>query len=189
MRRFSVTGLLILALGIVLQACAGVIIPYPVGEPVSDEVGKQLEGWWTGDDEAYAVSYLAAGAIRITGISEEGGEVYHDELTALLTTYENALYLNVRLAGPEPDASPEYLLFRVKPGGGRVLVLWVPRIGTFADAVRSGELAGEVIQSPDVKKVTIAASKAELQAFLKSRTPGDLFELEEPLVFVGQAAK
>jgi hypothetical protein len=37
--------------------------------------------------------------------------------------------------------------------------------------------------------VRLAASKAELEAFLKSRNPGDLFELEEPVVFVGQAAK
>jgi hypothetical protein len=189
MRHRSGTGLLILALGIALAACDTVSIQYAVGEPASDEVGKQLEGWWTHGDGALAVKYLTEGSLRIATVEWEKGKFQLRESTALLTTYENSLYLNLRPPESQPETPPEYLWFRLMRRGDGVVLLWAPRGDSFTNAVRRGELAGEAVKEDLWTTVRLAASKAELEAFLKSRNPGDLFKLEEPLVFIRQTAK
>ncbi len=188
MRRLTVTWLLFLALGIVMSACAIVTVQYPVGEPVSDEVGKWAEGWWINDNHSYVVTYLTQGSLRIAEVIEEGGQPQLLEWPpALLTEYENVLYLNLRRDNPTADALPEYGFFRVRRQGDRVVVLWTPRREPFANAIRNGELAGEDIRAGDGPSVRLTASKEEMEAFLKGRKPGELFELEEPVVYIRQA--
>ncbi len=189
MRRLSVSGLLILALGFALPACTAVSTRYAVGEPVSEEVGKQLEGWWTHGGGAFAVKYLTGGSIRIATVEWEKGQFHLHECPALLSTYENSLYLNLVPPEVRPETPPEYFFFRLMSRDGGIVLLWVPRVDSFTNAVRSGELAGEVVHESGGTTVRLAASKAELEAFLKSRNPGDLFRLEGPLVFIRQAPK
>jgi hypothetical protein len=191
MKRIAVAGLLALALGIMLSACSIVTIRHPVGEPVSDDVGKEVEGLWSLEsgedpDDPYAhycyVKYLKDGAFRVAQLLWEEEKFRLYEWTGLLTKHDKALYLNVRANETKTEAPPAYYVLRMQGGSSRIMVLWVPRFSAFADAVQSGQLAGQ--QTKD--EVTITASKADLEAFLKARSAGDLFMLEVPLVLVRQ---
>ena len=73
----AAAALLVLTLGMMLPACSVVLIQHPVGEPVSNEVGKQMEGWWVihgeKDDEIQCVlvQSLKDGRIRVVIADDE----------------------------------------------------------------------------------------------------------------------
>ncbi len=188
MRRIPVTGLLLFAVGIMVSACSAMTIRYPVGEPVPDTVGKTVEGSWgwsskgESPGEYFVVKYLTDGAIRVAWMEwkEDEKKFALIQYTGLLTTYEGALYLHLRAPEIEQEGAPEYLWFRVGPRESDTIVLWLPRIPAFAEAVKRGELAGQMITD----SARITASKTELEAFLKERNPVDLFLLEEPRVLI-----
>ena len=187
MARIPVTGLLVLILGMVLAACSAVIIQHPAGEPVSNDVGKQVGGWWVargekeGEVQCFLVQPLADGAIRVATLelNPKSSKPEVQELAGLLTEFEGAIYLNLVSGETAPGQSPRYFLLRMHRVEGPAIVLWRARVSAFADAVGKGELAG-VTEGEEVK---IAASKAELGAFLKSHKPEQVFVIEEPLVF------
>ena len=187
MGRTPVTGLLVLILGMVLPACSAVIIQHPAGEPVSNEVGKQVEGWWVahgekdGEVQCFLVQSLADGAIRVATLelNRNSSKPEVQELTGLLTEFEGVMYLNLASGEPEPGQSPRYFLLRMHRQDGPAMVLWRARVSAFADAVGSGELTGET----EREEVRITASKAELGAYLKSHKPEHVFVIEEPMVF------
>ncbi len=181
------TAVFIMALSLAATACSTLTVQQPVGEPVPDEVGKTVEGRWGSDFKGESsckyvyVKYLTDGAIRLAWVEwvEVSKKFRLIELTGLLTRYEGGLYLHLREPERQQEAASAYLFFRLRPPEGDTIVLWLPRIPAFAEAVKRGELAGHAMN--EVERIT--ASKAELEAFLKGQNPADLFRLEEPLVF------
>ena len=191
MRRVAVAGLVMLCLGFVVSACTIVTVRQPVGTPVPDEVGKMMEGLWSLEsgeesDDPYShfcyVKYLRDGTLRVAQLVWEGETFQLYEWMGLLTVYDKTLYLNVRANQTNPEAPPEYYMFRLQSGSNSIMVLWVPRFSAFADAVDNGQLAGEAKRD----EVKLTASKVKLEAFLKSRNPADLFMLDVPFVLVRQ---
>lgn len=182
------TAVFIMALSLAATACSTLTVQQPVGEPVPDEVGKTVEGRWGSDFKGESsckyvyVKYLTDGAIRVAWMEwkEDEKKFALIQYTGLLTTYEGALYLHLRAPEIEQEGAPEYLWFRVGPRESDTIVLWLPRIPAFAEAVKRGELAGQMITD----SARITASKTELEAFLKERNPVDLFLLEEPRVLI-----
>ncbi len=188
MGHIRATVVLIMALGLGVTACSTLTVQHPVGEPVPDEVGKTVEGWWGSHSkekspgEDIHVKYLTDGAIRLAWVEwkEKEKKFRLNELTGLLTRYEGGLYLHLREPETQQEAASAYLWFRVRPRESDTIVLWLPRVPAFAEAVKRGELAGQTIKNDE----RITASKAELEAFLKGHNPADLFRLEEPMVFI-----
>ena len=187
MGRIPMVGLLVLTLGMVLPACSAVLIQHPAGEPVSKEVGKQVEGWWVAhgknNDEIQCVlvQSLTDGAIRVgmLELDSSSNKFKLEEWPGLLTQFEGAMYLNVVSEEPKPGESPRYFLLRVRLEDGPAMLVWWSRVSAFEEAVKNGELTGETGRSD----VRITATKAELEAYLKSHTPAQVFLSEEPMVF------
>lgn len=189
MGRIRAIVVLILALGLGAPACSTFTVQHPVGQPVSDEVGKKVEGVWRRADtegrevDYYYLKYLPNGEIRVACVEwkESEKKFQLSELHGLLTSYEGALYLHLLEPQGEQDTAPEYHWFLVEPQGNRSIVLWVPRPDTFGEAVERGELAGQIRRGgPGM----IAATKPELEEFLKDHKTADLFVLEKPLVLI-----
>ena len=187
MGRIPVTGLLVLTLGIMLPACAQVIIQHPVGEPVSNDLGEQVEGWWVvhgekdGELQCFLVRHLTNGAIRVATLELDSNsmKIQPQEWAGLLTHLEGAMYLNLLIEEPKPGVPPEYFLLRVNLEDGPAMLVWYAGDSVFADAVRNGELAGTV----GGNTVRITASKEEIEEFLVSHEPPHILFSEEPMVF------
>lgn len=189
MGRIPVAGLLVLVLGLVLPACSVVTIQQPAGEPVSDAVGNQVEGWWVAhgeredESQCFFVQYLKEGAIRVATLEWDSTShrIVVKEYPSILTQLAGTIYLNVSSEGESNPAEPRrYFLLRVHWIDDRAIVLWWPRVSAFAEAVTNGELRGENIK----EEARITASKPDLETFLKSHSSMQLFMSEEPKVFM-----
>jgi len=170
-----------------LAACDSVDTQHMIGEPTQDDLSTDLSGVWrpAGDGEEkdrMQVSWEGQGVVMVKASDPKPGDE-DKTLRVVLTQPGEHLIAHVREAG---EGGPwGFAAVRVKRG---VMVVWPARVGVFEEAVEKGDLKGNVKRGDHTTAVHITASQQDVTRFVASRELWDLFQVEQPVVMVREAA-
>jgi hypothetical protein len=176
-------GFLLMCMSLLAFACPDVIVKYPIGDlapEAVEDLAEQFDGVWLWQGARIYVKCVADGTLQLgfVGSDKNARQFTVDNDTLFLTIHEDRLYMNIPETEYEQDT--EYTFFRYTFATENSLVLWQPRAGVFASAVRNGELEGTVEDDGSIVRVT--STKDELLMFIRDERFAEQFEVEDPIV-------
>ena len=141
-----------------------------------------VDGVWIVADETYYVKRVNESELRVAGVEWEDDHFQLHEMTVILTTDQDAPYLN--LIDPDsPEGKPEYTFLRVLSAGSSEIVLIPAKTSTFEAAVKEGRIAGTIKKEKYSTTVHLQATTEELDALVDPQKIADQFDVTSPLVF------
>ncbi len=170
----------LLLLGVV--GCSSVVSIHPLGEPVSANRAKRLEGvWLTSEGDPCHLRHLDKNELRLGWVQWEEKKFKMAELSVFVTTDDGQQYLNVFAKEVEQDEG-HYSIFRLVNDDKNLMVLTLPNVDVFEKAVNDGELAGKVEKKRNTKHVTLNSSKQEIDDFVHPDQVAQQFEIDPSLI-------
>jgi hypothetical protein len=181
MRHDSILSALLVAS--MLTGCAGVFSPQPVGEAPLALVADEWEGTWTDSRDFLEIRVIdaASGRLEAAWIEASANGFELERIEVLVRASGEALFGNA-LDEDRSDAAGagkaphRYAFFRMARAEGKI-VIWWPRLESFARLVEEGGLPGTVTEEGDV--VLGELSKEHL-SLLAGDEGAALFEWDEP---------
>ncbi len=181
MKQFLLVLLSIFIIALTLS-CSSVTIRYPISnspDPIDEE---KFEGiWLVDDDEVIHVKFDSNGIARIAGLEWENNQftLMHGEMIVSAGDEQN--FLSVRFKEDEKWMNDYYfLIYKFTEKGD--LVLWLPEVDAFEEAIMKKELQGIVVKEQYSTSITITSTSEKLLNFISDTSNQNLFEYREPIV-------
>jgi len=180
-RKTLVTSLLVGMIALMGSACSSVTATQPL--PRMEDFGEQekLEGTWSDGDQVLHLAFDDQGVIHFAGVSwqEDHFGLERGEATVSEGVDLNLLSIRVQEKGEWLEGYI-FAQFRITDRGD--LLLWLPEVDAFADAVDDGRLEGIVERGKYGTDVSITANPEDLHAFINDPARPHLFNLTDPII-------
>lgn len=175
--------------------CKSVVSDHLIGEPLGAEEAKAYEGVWRINDGVMHIKHVEGGDLIAAGVEWKDDHFEVNELHTTVTVLgdmriaqivseeEEEGELDLGPAEPGEEAKkqrPWVLVGMVNASGDDSLVIYGPNFDRFEQALRSGELAGEVDEEGNT--MHIQGDKAALDAFISGEPLTELFRVQNPQV-------
>lgn len=179
--RGSRWALSILFLLAVLAGCSSVTVKQPLPSMADAAELAAFEGEWVSEGQILYVRFGADGIGRFAGVDWKEDRFSLDEGEIIVSKGAEKGYLSVRLMenGKWLD---NYYIAQYRFTGQGDLILWLPDIVAFADAVGKGKLDGVVEKGSHTGSVALTSTPEKLMAFLNDPANGALFDYREPMI-------
>jgi hypothetical protein len=172
---------------LMLGGCDMVVSIQPMGGPLSQKQLDQAEtltGVWANEDDALMyVKHVGDGEFRLAWLSWAEGGFKLEQETAELGVLDARVFV-VNLERPDQaKAGPrDYWFLLLKRVGESVLILLPPHGDTFAAAVESGDLPGEIERGEYDKTIRLTGEKETTDAYVRDNRNRGLFMIDAPTV-------
>lgn len=162
--------------------CSSVTIRYPISnspDPIDEE---KFEGiWLVDDDEVIHVKFDSNGIARIAGLEWENNQfiMVHGEMIVSAGGEHN--FMSVRFKENGKWMKDYYfLIYKFTDKGD--LVLWLPDVDAFEEAIMKKQLHGIIEKDEYSTNIIITNTSEELLNFISDTSGQKLFEYREPIV-------
>ena len=181
MKQFSIVSLSIFIIVLTLS-CSSVTIRYPISnspEPIDQE---KFEGiWLVDDDEVIHVKFAGNGIARIAGLEWENNQFTMMRGEMIISAGDEHNFLSVRFQEDDKWMNDYYfLIYKFTEKGD--LVLWLPNVDAFEEAIRKKQLQGIIEKEQYSTNITITNASEKLLEFINDPDNLMLFEYREPIV-------
>ena len=181
MKQFLLVLLSIFIIVLTLS-CSSVTIRYPISNSPEPIDQKKFEGiWLVDDDEVVHVKFDSNGIARIAGLEWENNQftMMHGEM--IVSAGDEYNFLSVRFQEDGKWMNNYYfLVYKFTEKGD--LILWLPNVDAFEEAIMKKELQGIVMKEQYSTSITITSTSEELLNFISDTSNQKLFEYREPIV-------
>jgi hypothetical protein len=183
MRRYrGIRGALsILFLLAVLGGCSSVTVRQPLPRMADADELAAFEGEWVSEGQVLYVRFGADGIGRFAGVDWKDDRFRLDEGEIIISKGTERSYLSVRVM-ENGKWSEGYYIAQYRFTGQGDLILWLPDIGAFADAVGKGRLDGVVEKGSHTGSVLVTSAPEKVMAFLNNPANGAIFDYREPMI-------
>lgn len=190
--RCSLTLLIVVCLcGI--PGCEPVTTLHSLGQPPEpgEWNSETIDGTWVrGDESAWHVHSQGEGKLMLAIVGWDEDQFIIRNIAGRLTQDKGALYLLVDHHGfsetgqAEPNDEPEYLFFRLIPGGDGVFTLLIPDNDYFSEKIEAGKLDGQDVDDNEGRgsRLRILGEAGQLETLLKPEELGEQFAAEHGLI-------
>jgi len=175
---WTVSILLLLS---VMAGCSSVTVKQPLPRMADDSELAAFEGEWVSEGQILYVRFGADGIGRFAGVDWKEDRFSLDEGEIIVSKGAGKSYLSLRLMenGKWLDG---YYIAQYRFTGQGDLILWLPDIGAFADAVGNRRLDGVVEKGSQTGSVVVTSTPEKVLAFLNDPASGALFDYSDPLI-------
>lgn len=165
----------------VVTGCSSVTLKQPL-PPMADPAElAAFEGEWVSEGQILHLRFGTDGIGRLAGLDWRDDRFAVEEGELVVSKGAERSYLSVRMTenGKWLDG---YYLVQYRFTGQEDLILWLPNVAAFAEAVTKGRLAGVVEKGSRAGSVVITSPPDKVLAFLNDPANGSLFDYREPMV-------
>lgn len=173
-------GLLVIV-AIFIAGCDSVTMRQPLSAEPQPIDREQFEGSWRIDGPAILhIRFGDDGVGRLAYLEWEDGEFRVRRGQMIVTEGREHNFLSVRFQ--EDGKWGEYHLaqYRFTPQGD--LIVWLPHISSFVDAVEGERLAGEIERGRHATHVTLTGDPEEILRFINDPDKMRIFSYRNPIV-------
>jgi hypothetical protein len=166
---------------LVVGGCSSVTLVQPLPQsPDAAERGR-FEGEWIAEDQVLYVRFGSGGIGQFAGVDwkEDRFQLERGEFILSRGRTHHFLTLRVQEKGAWED---RYYFVQYHFTAQGDLVLWLPDVGAFREAVAQGKLAGVGETGRESGSVTIASPPETVLAFLNDPANGPLFDYRDPMI-------
>ena len=180
--RSTTTALIVCPLMVAVLGCSSVVSTHPLGEPVTADEAKKLEGvWLTSEGDPCQLRHLDKNELRVCWVDWEEKQFKLVELPVFMTDDDGQQYLNV-FAKEDDEAEGRYIFFRLMNEEKNLMLLNLANADAFEKAVKEGTLAGTIKKKRHSTDVTLTATKEEFDDFVHPDRVAEQFEIDPSLV-------
>jgi hypothetical protein len=165
----------------VLGGCASVTSQRPLPQAVDAKEQARFEGEWVSDGQVIYLRFGEDGVGRFAGVDWKQGRFQLDEGEIIVTKGPVRSFLSARIKENGTWEQHYYFAEYLFADSGD-LVLWLPNVRAFADAVAKGKLAGVVEKGKHTQSVMLTSPPEKLLAFLSDPANSMVFDYREPMI-------
>jgi hypothetical protein len=181
MKQFLLVLLSIFIIALTLS-CSSVTIRYPISKSPDPINQEKFEGiWLVDDDDVIHVKFDSNGIARIAGLEWENNQftIMHGEM--IISSGDEHNFLFVRFQEDDKWMDDYYfLIYKFTEKGD--LILWLPNVDAFEEAISKKYLQGIIETGQYSKDITITNTSEKLLEFINGSDNLILFEYREPIV-------
>ncbi len=183
----AVGALASLVLVAAVCGCSSVTLQQPLSSAGSVADKEKFEGLWVIDDQPIVVRFTedGVGQVAVVEWKEDAFQLVRGEFVITESKPNNFVSLRFQENGQWPERY-HFVQYSFTPQGD--LLLWIPDISRFEEAVTDGLLAGEVMKQQHSTEVRLSGSSEAVLQFLSDAGQPDLFRYREPIVLRRQGS-
>jgi hypothetical protein len=161
--------------------CSSVTTVQPL--PWKIEAGDQerFEGTWLVGDDSLQIRFADNGVARFAGLDWEDGQFQLEQGEMIICRGDHLGFLSVRTR-EDGEWMNHYYLVQFKFTDPGELVLWLPNVDAFADAIAQNRLEGTVDGDGSGTDVTITSGPDALLELIDVGDDRALFDYREPII-------
>ncbi len=163
-----------------LSGCSGVLLKEPLAATTAEDLQEDLEGTWFTEDGSLRLAFTEAGQGEIAYIErkEDAFQMERGEIAAVAR--DERLFLSIRFE-EEGELPEEYYLAEYQIGEYQNLIVWMPDMDRFEEAVGDGTLVGEIEKQKYGTTVRLTATPEAILDYLEANPQS--METRKPLIF------
>lgn len=178
----SVVRLMILPFGILLVAgCSSVTTDQPLPRMSGTFEQGLFEGVWMANDQILMVQFSSDGIARVAGLEWKDDEFQLERAELILSGGDDLKVASVR-AQEDGEWLDQYFFVQYEFTQQGDLVLRLPNVDFFDEAVSDGRLEGFVDRGEYGRDIRVGASPEVFLEFLKGQDPSVIFGVGDPVV-------
>jgi len=178
----GVAGLLsVLLLPALLAGCSSVTVKQPLPRMADAAEQAAFEGEWVSEGQILYVRFDGKGIGHFAGVDWKDDRFRLDEGEITISKGAEKGFLSARIMENGKWLDGYYFAqYRFTDGGD--LILWLPDVGAFADAVEKKKLDGIVEKGRQSRSVVVTSTPDKVLAFLNDPANSALFDYREPMI-------
>ncbi|MCU0599816.1 MAG: hypothetical protein MUE70_11245 [Desulfobacterales bacterium] len=168
-----------------------------IGERLNEDISDKFDGIWETDDGELAyIKCLNNGDLLTASVSWKDEGFQLEKTRFILSKCNEKNFINFPESEIFDEDNSKFVFCCYSFVSDNTLIVWMPRINAFAEAIGSGQLKGNVTESEKkpVKENTDTTSNNKLSVvieepsdslcnFIKEKGVTTLFDLENPIVY------
>lgn len=161
--------------------CSSVTLRQPLPRVADAAEMAAFEGEWLSEGQVLYLRFGADGTGRLAGLEWRDDRFVVEEGEFVISKEGDRGYLSVRLM-ENGKWLEGYYLVQYRFTGQQDLILWLPDVAAFADAVVKKKLDGLVDKGSQIGSVVITSPPDKVLAYLNDPGNASLFDYREPMV-------
>ena len=181
MKQFLFVLLSIFAMLLTL-GCSSVTTRHPLSNNPEAIDHEKFEGvWLVDDDEVLHVKFTGNGIARIAGFEWESDQFNITHVEMIVTEGDEHNFLSVRFQ-EEGKWMDDYYFLACKFTEKGDLVLWLPNVDAFEEAIGKKKLSGIINEDQYSTNITITDVPEKLFEYINGPDNLNLFDYKEPII-------